>query len=155
LLDNKKQNPKTNALELGQAFAEHLNKDRSKENVAIKPPGKSTVGDWLRSEQQIRGQFENAHSEGRQGDRSCACPLLEDALQMWFHTQHNRDLPVTDALLRGQAETFAKGLKVPGGMKFSDGWPANFKKRHGMKRYTLHVEAGDANEAGYSWPGKR
>jgi hypothetical protein len=31
LLDYKKQNPKTNALELGQALAEHLNKDRSRE----------------------------------------------------------------------------------------------------------------------------
>jgi hypothetical protein len=54
LLDYKKQNLKTNALDLGQALAEHVNKDRSREHVAIKPPGKSTVGDLLRSEQQIR-----------------------------------------------------------------------------------------------------
>jgi hypothetical protein len=39
LLDYKKQNPKTNSLELGQALAEHLSKDRSREQVALTPPG--------------------------------------------------------------------------------------------------------------------
>jgi hypothetical protein len=60
LLDYKKQNSKTNALELGRALAEHLNKYRSREQIAIKPPCKSTVGDWLRSEQQIREKSGNS-----------------------------------------------------------------------------------------------
>lgn len=145
LLDYRQQHPKVSATVLAKELAKHLNASRSKDQVEIAPPGKSTVNDWVRSEQKLR-QNSSVHSNSTQRIRAAANPQLEQALAMWFHQQEARDLIITNDMVVGQAKALAARFNVGNSFAFSDGWIAGFKSRFGLKRVTLHGEANSADQ---------
>lgn len=145
LLDFRAKSPKTNAVDLGVELAKHVNASRTRDQVQIAPPGKSTVNDWIRAEKQLRELF-SSHSQDIQRARGPSHPDLEDALELWFRQQESRQLTLTNEMVRAQARRFAPQLNVPDTFSFSDGWLQRFKNRHGIRRITLHGEADSADQ---------
>lgn len=77
---------------------------------------------------------------------------MEDALLKWLKRVQT-DVPISDELLREKAKRFwhvldtYKEMEMP---QLSAGWLYKFKRRHGVKQYIRHGEAGDVDEAAVS-----
>jgi hypothetical protein len=125
LLDLARSNPRTSAVDLGTVLADHLYAQRSSDQVRISAPGRATVNDWKRNEQSLRQKFES-RGPVRKGARAAQHPQLEEALKLWFAQQVQRDLTITDEMLRTKAKAFAHALNVPQSFAFSAGWLDNF-----------------------------
>lgn len=150
LLDYDVQNPGLNSYDLGNALADHVNSLRGPELPRVVPPGKSTVNDWRKPEKarQIREFSEQAkgNNTSAKRQRKAQFPELEQALALWFHQREARNLPITDDLVRGQAQIFGEQLDVPEKFTFSSGWLCNFKKRHCIKQIFNHSGADDESK---------
>lgn len=75
-------------------------------------------------------------------------PDLEEALLQW-HIRVEKDVPISDALLKTKAEWFWSRLQPYQGMavpQFSNGWLLGFKKRHGIRQRIRHGEAASIDE---------
>ena len=148
LLDYFDRNPRVSAQELGVRLADHVNSKRTADQVEKPAPGKAPVNDWKKAAVSIRAMAAGEASAA--GTRNCAAkhPRMEEALHLWFRTQEQRDLVITDELLINQAKLFGAQCEVPEAFAFSRGWLQGFKKRWGIRSYALHGEAGDANMEG-------
>lgn len=77
--------------------------------------------------------------------RASHWPDLEEALFDWQQKMQNKGAVITGDILKEMAAEFwirlpqYNHLPIP---KFSNGWLQAFKKRHQIKRYTRHGEAG-------------
>jgi hypothetical protein len=58
----------------------------------------------------------------------------------------DRDMPLTEEIFREKAKQLSAQLDVPDNFGYSAGWLHNFRKRHGIKSYVLHGEAGFTNQ---------
>jgi hypothetical protein len=112
LLNYATANPKLNANQLGQALAAHLNKELPADRVPRNAPGASTVNDWKKAESTLRAQMGSDQTAASKRQRGGHCPLLDEALYLWFRAQESRDLTITDEILTEQAMIF--GLKALG-----------------------------------------
>jgi hypothetical protein len=146
------RDPRVSSKDLGQALADHINGQRSRNQVAVVAPGKSTVNDWRKISANLRAQSLQGTVHNEQSRRLCAAkfPELEQALAQWFRQQEARDLPTTDELLCGQAQLFGPQISAPKSFAYSDGWLGKFKKRQGIKQNVKHGEAHDADSHGWS-----
>jgi hypothetical protein len=153
LLDYSERNPGINATDLGVALAQHINSTRSKDQVSIPAPKKSTVNDWRKAAEILREQWQTAKSGNDQSKRQRVPKhaQLEHALALWFGQQEARDLAMTGQMLREQARQFAPRFDVPNDFRYSDGWLAIFKKRQGIKQVVLHGEATMQMKLEWSW----
>jgi hypothetical protein len=124
------------AKDLGQALADHINSQRSSDQVAVPVPGKSTINDWRKISANLRAQSQQGTGHNEQSRRFHAAkfPELGQALALWFRQQEARDLPITDELPCGKANLFGPQFDVPESFAYSDGWLGKFKKRQGMKQ---------------------
>jgi hypothetical protein len=149
-LDYFDRNPHVSAKDLGQALADHINSQRSSDQVAVPGPGKSTVHDWKKISANLIAQSQQGtvHNEQSRRLRAAKFPELEQALALRFRQQEARDLPITNELLCGQAKLFDPQLNVPESFAYSDGWLGNFKKRQGIKQIVKHGEANGPNSHG-------
>jgi hypothetical protein len=150
LLDYATAKPKLNGNRLGQALAAHLNKELPADRVPRNAPGASTVNDWKKSELTLRAQMGSDQAAASKRRRGGHCPLLDEALYLWFRAQESRDLTITDELLTEQAKIFGlrAELRVSATFSYSKGWLDKFKKRKGIRSYKLHGEANDADREG-------
>lgn len=101
---------------------------------------RSTITRVKRNEHTIKKFV--AHSESGPGKRktlkSSEFPKMERALFKWFATQRANNLPITSDMLKEKAKLFhAKIQEKSGGFHASNGWVANFKKRHGIRRLKI------------------
>jgi hypothetical protein len=149
-LDYSDRNPRVSAQDLDQALADHINSQRSSDQVADPAPGKSTVRDRKKISVKLRAQSQQGteHNEQSRRFRAAKFPELEQALALWFRQHEARDLPITDELLCGQAKLFGPQLNVPESFACSDGWLGKFKKRQGIKQIVKHGKANDADSHG-------
>ena len=75
-------------------------------------------------------------------------PLLEAALFEWQQRAQNAKMTITGDLLKARARDFwpridaYKNQQMP---KFSDGWLDGFKKRHHIRDFKQHGEAGSVD----------
>jgi hypothetical protein len=146
LLNLAENNPKMSAIDLGRALAHHVNSQRSSDQVPRTAPGKATVNDWRKNAVSIRNTVATDHGAAARRDRAAKHPVLEDALYLWFRQQEARDLTITDEVLTGQAKVFGSQevMNVRADFQHSKGWLDKFKKRHGIRSYTKHGEAANA-----------
>ena len=72
---------------------------------------------------------------------------LEAVVYEWFGQVRARDGQIIDSLLVEKAKALAEKLHLPD-FKASDGWLANFKKRHNIKLQRPHGESGAADLEG-------
>jgi hypothetical protein len=146
-LDYSDRNPRVSAKDLGQALADHINSQRSGDQVAVPAPGKSTVHDWKKISASLRAQSQQGtvHNEQSRRFRAAKFPELGQALALWFRQQEARDLPITDELLCGKADLFGPQLNAPESFAYPDGWLGKFKKWQGIKQIVKHGEANDAD----------
>jgi len=68
---------------------------------------------------------------------------IEEALALWVEHTLEAGLNLSDDILLTKALEFAF-LCNEEKFKGSDGWVANFKKRHNLKQYNMHGEASSA-----------
>jgi hypothetical protein len=61
LLDYSERNPGINANDLSVALAQHINSTRSKGQVSIPAPKKSTLNDWRKAAHKLREQWQTAN----------------------------------------------------------------------------------------------
>lgn len=69
---------------------------------------------------------------------------LETCLFEWFSHAQTKSLPLSDDMLIAKARFFGGELDIPGDFMYSRGWLCRFKKRHGIKQFKAHGEAGSA-----------
>ena len=70
-------------------------------------------------------------------------PIIEEALTVWIDKALQAGLVLTESILATKALDFALLCKEDK-FKASNGWLDNFKKRHNLKQYNIHGEAGSA-----------
>ena len=70
-------------------------------------------------------------------------PIIEEALTVWIDKALQAGLVLTESILATKALDFALLCKEEK-FKASHGWLDNFKKRHNLKQYNIHGEAGSA-----------
>ena len=63
---------------------------------------------------------------------------MEEALFAWFLNAHQKDVSLTDDMLKRKAKTFGDALGVSDDFAYSSGWLSNFKKRRNISMVTLH-----------------
>ena len=90
----------------------------------------------------------NAKSLGRCRLRDDKFSELEGDLMTWSMRFLRRHGTLTYALIKEQAEVFAKQKNIPeADFKTSNGWCTNFCRRHDLKMRRRCGEGGDANQA--------
>ena len=68
---------------------------------------------------------------------------MESALYTWFADVRGRGLAISDDMMITKAKEYGQKLGVTD-FQYSRGWLAGFKKRHGIRLYKCHGEAGSA-----------
>jgi hypothetical protein len=107
-------------------------------NLDINP---TTVGRLLKRND-IK-ECENVSNSKR--SRAVQYPELENAMYEWF-IQYQTHVTLTDEILKEKAKQFAKLLNISEDeFKFSTGWLAKFKKRHGITKVKRHGESASAD----------
>jgi hypothetical protein len=101
LLNFADHNPKVSSTDLGRALADHVNSQRSADQVQRIAPGKSTVNDWRKNAASIRNAVASQYGAAAKRDRAAKRPEQEDALHLWFRQQETRDRTITDEVLVG------------------------------------------------------
>ena len=101
--------------------------------------GRSTVGDILRQKSHWVS-LDNSLPEAKRL-RPAKHVDLEHALFLWFSDIRARNVPVSDEILQIKARFFGERLEIDE-FSYSRGWLQNFKKRFGIKKSTVHGEAG-------------
>lgn len=85
----------------------------------------------------------NSHQAGLKRERKLPFIIIEEALALWVENAIQTGLEISDEILRIKALEFAF-LCNEEKFKGSTGWIDNFKKRHNLKQYNIHGEAGSA-----------
>ena len=70
---------------------------------------------------------------------------VELALDEWFHTVQANNAVITDETIRQQALKLGASLNLVD-FRASNNWLTKFKKRHSIKQYACHGEAGSADK---------
>ncbi len=110
--------------------------------------GLRTIGGILSSKDKILNDSANAF-DGVKKIVKPANPDLEKALELWCDNQELINNPISEAMIKSQAEIFAKNLNIEN-FKLSNGTLSRFKKRMGIKCRNVQGEMGDTNIDDYS-----
>lgn len=126
-------NPSLSHQSISEYFALKFNKE-------IK---RRTIGDILSD----RAKWKGVSNVDRKSAKGSSLSELDDALYLWFSNARQRNIPVTEDILRRKAQDLGTRLDVPEDFKYSSGWVTNFKKRHGISQRVISGEsAGVLNE---------
>ena len=101
--------------------------------------GRSTVGDILRQKTHWVSLDDSPPEAKRL--RLSKHVDLERALFLWFSDIRARNVPISDEILQSKARFFGERLEI-NEFSYSRGWLQNFKKCFGIKKHTVHGEAG-------------
>lgn len=85
----------------------------------------------------------NSYQAGLKRDKKAPFINIDEALTIWVENALQVGLVITDEILSTKALNFAY-LLGEDKFKGSIGWVDNFKKRHNLKQYSMHGEAGSA-----------
>lgn len=85
-------------------------------------------------------------SDGKKRFRKCKFPQLEECLVKWFAQCREKNIPMSGAMLKEKALSFALSLGIVG-FSASEGWLANFKKRHDIVYKKLCGESASVDES--------
>lgn len=105
--------------------------------------GRQTISDVLHNKERWLAV---CHDCRTLRDASCAQPELEEALWLWFTNARasNKTIKLSDDMIISKAKDLGQKLKIDS-FSYSNGWLERFKKRHGIKRWTLHGESGSVD----------
>ena len=127
-------------------------KGESKTNLAILyGKAKSTIGDIIKNEQNLREFAKQTETENflevRKTVRNANDPNLDKALYIWFCQERHLGTPITGDLMNIKARSLNRLLNPTDKKEFipSDGFIANFIKRHSIKSLSIQGESLSAN----------
>ncbi|KAH8037352.1 hypothetical protein HPB51_009907 [Rhipicephalus microplus] len=123
----KRQNYDAKNLATKVEILEALKNDESRQQVMTKYNVKrSTLGTYVKSEQQIRQAFESEKFHAsRKRLRTAAHPQLEEALLRSITDCRNAHLPLSGPLIMAPVEKYAAMMNIES-FKASEGWLARF-----------------------------
>ncbi|KAL3678276.1 hypothetical protein R1sor_021232 [Riccia sorocarpa] len=78
--------------------------------------------------------------------RKPKCPNLESILYAWFLMMEEANVTISDSMLIEKAKMLQNSVpwELEKEIKFSNGWFAGFKSRHGISVHVRHSESGSA-----------
>ena len=114
------------------------------ENVVINQP---LVSKWLKDEGRIRKQATDVGTEMKR-HRDVKFPQVETRLVAWINQCGNAGQVVSGEEVKEHWRKFARLEKIPSEdwLNLSGGWFDAFKKRHNLREFKQHGEAGSANK---------
>ena len=103
--------------------------------------GRSTVSEILKDKSKWLSVSKDSGDVLR--NKSAKHTTLETALYTWFDNARSQSLCISDDMLISKAKKFGEDLAVTD-FQYSRGWLSRFKKRHGIRMFKSHGEAGSA-----------
>ena len=101
------------------------------------------ISDILKEKDRWFAIDSDSYQAGLRREKKIPFPNIEEALSLWVENALRASIVITDSILVTKALEFAFLLKEDK-FKGSNRWVNNFKKRHNLKQYNLHGEAGSA-----------
>ena len=92
----------------------------------------SSVNTIYKKRQQILDNYVRLNPKTKKA-RSCGYPKIEECLRQWFDNKRSEHVSLNGPILLEQAKKLSK--------KASTGWLEKWKKRHGIKLYTMKGES--------------
>lgn len=144
----KRQNYDAKNLATKVEILEALKNGESRQQVMTKYNVKrSTLGTYVKNEQQIRQAFESEKFHAsRKRLRTAAHPQLEEALLRWITDCRNAHLPLSGPLIMAQGEKYAAMMNIES-FKASEGWFARFRERHELVFRSVCGEKASVDES--------
>lgn len=111
--------------------------------------GSSTIYDIKSKARKLRDFMKKSEStlaiESRHTLQQARLKHLDKVLYEWFCKQRSEGARITGPLLQEKAKEFTEKMNFKSDCKFSDGWLARFKIRHGIRRFDLSDHQKAAN----------
>ena len=101
------------------------------------------VSDILKEKDRWIAIDNDSYQANLKREKKVQFPIIEEALTVWIDKALQARLVLTESILATKALDFALLCKEDK-FKASNGWLDNFKKRHNLKQYNIHGEAGSA-----------
>lgn len=101
------------------------------------------VSDILKEKDRWIAIDNDSYQASLKREKKIQFPIIEEALTVWIDKALQAGLVLTESILATKALDFALLCKEEK-FKASHGWLDNFKKRHNLKQYNIHGEAGSA-----------
>jgi transposase-like protein len=110
-----------------------------------------TIRGWITEEGRLRSfldKLDNILGLERKKSRLGKNETVDDCLYTWFIQKRSLDFPLSGPILKTQAETFFKDLKLEGEFCATDGWLWRWQKRHGIGEIKISGEAKSSDAEG-------
>ncbi|CAG8755996.1 13010_t:CDS:2, partial [Gigaspora rosea] len=105
----------------------------------------STVSKILKKTDEYQQIQDDLQAEKTFRYRSVKYPMLELAMNMWVEWVATEGLILSESLIKEKGRQFAQALNIPEeSLTFSNEWISRFKKCNGLRKVTIHGEAGSA-----------
>ena len=101
------------------------------------------VSDILKEKDRWVAIDNDSYQANLKREKKIQFPIIEEALTVWLDKALQAKLVLTESILTTKALDFAV-LCNEEKFKASNGWLDNFKKRHNLRQYNIHGEAGSA-----------
>ncbi|XP_015187494.1 PREDICTED: jerky protein homolog-like [Polistes dominula] len=104
--------------------------------------GRATIHDLKKKKQKIVDHVKTMESGPgkRKTLRVGDCPMMENALYMWFMQRRSKHTPISGEILKAKAIEFYTKITNKDDFRASDGWLDKFKKRFGIRLLTISSE---------------
>lgn len=138
ILDYIKDNPKLSQNDVAAHFQKH----------GFPSMNQSTISRIAREEDQIRKDAKEPGNLAFKRPRVVEYPAVDAALSAWVLQSQTKGIRISAEVLREKARRFAQlqGIDPKEFLSLSNGWAESFKKRHSLKEYRFHGEAGSVVE---------